>query len=422
MNRRTTFSCLLALAAMAAPPRVAAQGYTVLTLGDLGGTASGGISIDERSWVGGLSNLPGDQVAHATLWRGEKPFDLGTLGGPNSAIAWPVKNDHGLLVGISELADPDPNGARFSCAGFFGTPLTGRSCRGFRWENGLMTALPPFAGGVNSFGAGANDLGDAVGWAENGVHDATCVAPRQVLQFRAAVWRADGTMTELPPLGGDPTSAATATNDKRQVVGISGLCDRAVGRFSAQHMVLWENGAPSEIPNLGGSAWNTPTAINADGVVVGFSDLPGDTGGAANFHAFLWTKEGGLVDLGTLPGDAVSIAYGVNRKGQVVGQSIGAGGSRAFLWENGVMVDLNDRTAPGAPYLVYANDIDDRGAITGGACTACAGESLAFKALPNSSSVVNAAASTRAARKGAMTRALRTDLRRRFGIELSDVP
>src|SRR5262249_11719288 len=159
-------------------------------------------------------------------------------------------------------------------------------------------------------------------------------------------------------------------------------------------------GVASEIPNLGGSAWNTPTAINLDGVVVGFSDLPGDDGGAANFHAFLWTKTGGLVDLKTLPGDFVSIAYAVNRKGQVVGQSIGAGGSRAFLYQDGVMIDLNEHTAPGSPYLVYANDINELGEIAGGACTTCTGEAFAFKALPNASDSAGAHA---AARTGAMS-------------------
>ena len=416
--KRNLSTLVLTIAALAAAP-LAAQSYTVLTLGTLGGSSSGGITINARSWIGGLANMPDDQTAHAALWRGSKAFDLGTLGGPNSAIAWPVKNDKGMYVGISETANVDPNGERFSCASFFGTPLTGHSCLGFRWMGGAMSPLPPFAGGNNSYAAGANDLGDAVGWAENGIHDASCVPPRQVLQFRAAVWGLDGTMRELPPLGTDPTSAAVAINDKRQAVGISGLCDRAVGRFSAQHMVLWDDGVPSEIPNLGGSSWNTPTAINDEGMVVGFSNLPGDTGGIQNFHAFFWTQGGGLVDLNTLPGDVVSIAYAVNSKGQVVGQSIGANGSRAFLWQDGVMIDLNEHTAPGSPYLIYANDINELGEVTGAACATCAGESFAFKALPNASSHAGPHA---ASRNGAMSNAVRTELRRRFGIELSGLP
>ena len=74
----------------------------------------------------------------------------------------------------------------------------------------------------------------------------TCVAPQR-LRFRAAVWGPSGQLVrELKPLpgSGDTTTAATAINDRGQVVGISGICDQAAGRFSAIHAVLWQpNGA-----------------------------------------------------------------------------------------------------------------------------------------------------------------------------------
>src|SRR4051794_9373525 len=228
--------------------------YRIVSLPSLGGTASAAAGINDRSWVTGNSNLPGDGITHATLWRDRTVLDLGTLGGPNSAISWPLKDTHGFLAGISEIAQINPLGERFSCAGFFGTPRTGHSCQGFRWENGVMSALPTF-GGFNSFATGANNRGDVVGWAENTVHDPTCVAPRQVLQFRAARWESDGTMHELSPLPGDPTSAATAVNDRGEVVGISGICFVAVGSFSAAHAVIWGHGVPQQIPDFGGKAW-----------------------------------------------------------------------------------------------------------------------------------------------------------------------
>jgi probable HAF family extracellular repeat protein len=360
--------------------------YSVVGLGMLGGTVSGGSSINNRSRVTGFSNLPGDTRTHATLWRDGSTLDLGTLGGLNndlnSAVIWPVKNDRGLIPGISETPATDPLGERWSCAAFFPT-VTGHTCLGFVWQDGVMTALPTFLGGNNGYASGANNQGQVVGWAENSVHDSTCVAP-QVLQFRAALWGPNsGQIQELPPLPGDTTSAATAINDKGQAVGISGICDRAVGRFSAAHAVLWQDGTVTDIGNLGGVAWNTPTAINHQGQVVGFSDLPGDESGAPNFHAFLWTKSGGIQDLGTLPGDVYSLAFGINDRGQVVGQSIGAGGSRAFLWQNGVMTDLNTLVPPGSLYLVYANDINASGEIAGGAFDENTGESPAFLATPN---------------------------------------
>jgi probable HAF family extracellular repeat protein len=105
-------------------------------------------------------------------------------------------------------------------------------------------------------------------------------------------------MRELPPLPGDSTSAATAINDRGQVVGISGECDIAVGQLSARHSVLWEKDTVINIGDLGGDAWHTPMDINAAGDVVGFSNPRGVVGIDFAPHAFLWTRAGGIRDLG----------------------------------------------------------------------------------------------------------------------------
>ncbi len=115
-------------------------------------------------------------------------------------------------------------------------------------------------------------------------------------------------------------------------------------------------------------AWNTPTAINEAGDVVGFSDPPGDEDGSFIAHAFLWTRAGGIQDLGTLPGDEISEALGINAQRQVVGVSCGAI-CRAFIWQNGVMQNLNDIVPGGSDLLVSARDINDAGEITGDVAT-----------------------------------------------------
>jgi probable HAF family extracellular repeat protein len=179
-------------------------------------------------------------------------------------------------------------------------------------------------------------------------------------------------------------TAATAINDRGQVIGISGICDNAVGRFSARHAVLWEKGMVTNIGNLGGVAWHTPMAINDQGDVVGFSNPPGDADGRFIAHAFLWTGHGGIADLGTLPGDTTSQALGINTRRQVVGLSCGASGCRAFLWDDGVMTDLNTLVAPGfAGHLVFANDLNSAGVITGQTFDPQTGNLLAFKATPS---------------------------------------
>ncbi len=356
--------------------------YDVTNLGSLGGTASAGSSINNRGWIAGFSNLPGDATVHATLWVRGSTVNLGTLGGPNSAVLWPVKNTRGMLAGVAETADMDLLHERWSCSAFFPGDPTGHVCRGFVWEHGVMRGLPTL-GGTHGFATGLNNRGQVVGWAENTVHDPTCKLP-QVLQFRAVLWDTGRNLVhELPPLPGDTVSAATAINDRGQVVGISGICDNAVGRFSARHAVLWENGSVTDIGSLGGVSWNTPMAINRHGDVVGFSNPPGDENGAFNARAFLWTRSGGLQPLPTLDEDTISQALGINARGQVVGLSCGAGGCRAVLWQHGVVTDLNDLVGPTyAGHLIYANDINDAGEITGQATEAGTGASVTFLGRP----------------------------------------
>jgi len=358
--------------------------YHVTNLQSLGGTSSVGYSVNDRGWVAGRSNLPGNQTRHATLWRKGALTDLGTLGGANSAVLWPVKNVRGIVTGIAQTAEPDPLNEKWSC-GFFFPAATGRGtrCLGFKWKNGVMTRLPTL-GGTHGFATGSNNLGQTVGWAENTMHDPTCVLP-QVLQFRAVMWGPrNGQISELPPLPGDSVSAATALNDHSQVVGISGICDQAAGRFSAIHNVLWENGNPVDIGDLGGVAWNTPMAISQDGDVVGFANASAADEGNFNPRAFLRIEGQPIQNLGTLPGDVTSQALGINRWRQAVGQSCDVDDNcRAFLWQNGVMTDLNDLVGFGYDdVLTTANDIDDFGRITGQGFDDDAGQFVAFLATP----------------------------------------
>ncbi len=373
----------------ASVPQAAAQQYQVSYLDSLGGSNSRGNSINNRSWIAGFSRLTGNQNRHATLWRNDSLVDLGTLGSAekNSSVVWPVKNNRGIIAGISQTNTPEPNGESWSCAPFFSGPFrTGYTCVGFVWQNGLMQELAPLPGGNNSFATGADNQGQVVGWAENGVHDPTCTNG-QVLQFRPVVWGPDpAQIRELPLISGDSSGAATAINNRGQVVGISGACDQAVGRRTAKHAILWDKGRAINIGNLGAELWITPMAINDHSEIAGFgATSPDDLDG--NFlRAFFWSKKDGMKQIDPLPlaAHVSSQANAINERGQVVGSSCTiAGDCRAFVWEDGVLVNLNDLIAPGFNgVLTNAQDINDRGEITGRAFDPASGELRAFVAVP----------------------------------------
>lgn len=101
-------------------------------------------------------------------------------------------------------------------------------------------------------------------------------------------------------------------------------------------------------------------AINDKGQVVGQREWP-DTGWT---RAFLWSKEGGLVDLlnGFASPTTGSDARAINNAGQVVGAFRG----RAFLWDKGHAVDLNDLIPTDCGWFLRdARGINEQGQITG---------------------------------------------------------
>ncbi len=343
----TLFAVLLLTVRLAAQePQCKTQRYTVQDIGTLGGTFSGaGEGFSNSGLFAGYSTLPGDKAYHAFLWQKDVMIDLGTLGGLNSEASF-KPSDSGDVGGWAETSVPDPN-AEDWCG--FGTYLT---CLPFHWRNGVMTPLPTL-GGNNGFGVGMNNRGEEVGSAENTTPDPACGVYRQ----EAVIWT-KGQVYELPPFPGDTIGAARQINDWGQATGWSGTC--AAGRL---HALLWQNGTPIDLGNLGGTVDIAPWDINNQGQIVGYSYLPDNT----TFHAFLWQKRTGMIDLGTLPGDVNSGAGSINNKGQVVGGSINASDNeRAFLWQNGVMTDLNMLIPPDSPlYLLEADGINDRGQIEG---------------------------------------------------------
>jgi probable HAF family extracellular repeat protein len=363
--------------------------YAVVRLGSLGGTVGRSNGVNDRGWVSGWWNLPGDTNHHAVLWIDGQVNDLGTLGGPSSEIEYIATNDFGMLAGGSDTSAIDPYGENFCILTF----PDENQCSAFRWQNGAMSALPGL-GGNSSYAASSNRSGHIVGWAETTL-DPNCLAP-QVFDTHGALW-SGGSVRNLPPLPGDAVSAAIAINDDDVAAGGSGFCGSPgeLGFALLTRAVIWRDGLPIDLGGLGGQFNNTATDNNNRGQVVGMSDLPGD----AVTHAVLW-QNGSILDLGTLPGDAFSYAWAISKDGKMIlGQSCDASGNcRGFLWQNGVMTDVNTLIpAESQLIIIDANDTNAEGDITGQAFDPVTGEMPAIELIPCSRA--NCAECDSAARK-----------------------
>ena len=377
-NLSVCFIAMTVLAALAIPAELGAQQpqqeeekpqhYAVTDLGTLGGTFSYAGAVNNKGWAVGAATLTGDTAQRAVVWRkGIKP-EIGTFGGPNSAVFGKGLNTRGQVVGEAETSTPDPLGQDY-CG--FGTQLI---CLPFIWQDGVMTQLPTL-GGYNGNTYDVNNRGQIAGSAQNTTLDPTC--PFKFQQTPPVLWE-KSTIEQLPTFADDTFGTAFEINDQGQVVGESGDCTNPFRRA-----LLWQRDdqhswTVTDLGNLGGTVDNAAFDINNQGQVVGEAALPGNTG----TDAFLW-QEGVMTDLGTVSGDVGSSASGINDKSQVVGVSCDVNANcRAFLWQNGTMTDLNTLIPPSSPlHLVTAYDINSQGQIVGQA-QASNGELHAYLATP----------------------------------------
>ncbi len=81
-------------------------------------------------------------------------------------------------------------------------------------------------------------------------------------------------------------------------------------------------------------------AISDNGIIVGSGQIPMKGSPLGASRAFRW-KDGTFTMLGTLPGQTLSRAFGIHPRGwQVVGDARPV--DHGFIWQNGLMTDLND--------------------------------------------------------------------------------
>jgi probable HAF family extracellular repeat protein len=188
--------------------------YRVIDLGALGGSASNGFgSPSNRGWVTGDANLPGDLTEHGFLWRDGVMTDLGTLGGLNSSVSFPVKDDRGLITGVAQTETVDPLGEFWGTSLICGTAAQPVICQGFQnlergfvWQDGVMTELRTL-GGNNGAALGVNDRGQVVGVAE-----LMSCSPSSIILLRGRFTRT----LWIPPVGIIPFSATEFESNGRK--------------------------------------------------------------------------------------------------------------------------------------------------------------------------------------------------------------
>ena len=278
------------------------QGGQIIDLGTLGGSNSVADAVNNRGQVIGVAEntipdpfdfggtiiegLPSPTEWHAFLWQDGVMRDLGTLGGPDSAVA--AVNERGQIAGIS-FTNSTPN------------PTTGfPTLAPFLWQNGKMLDLGTLGG---SFGVSAhlNNRGQVVGFSDLAGD----------LAAHPYLWDG-GRMTDLGVLGGT-FGLANWINNAGEVVGGSTTPD---DQF---HAVLWTHGGTTDLGTVDGDSCSIAFVNNSKGQIVGQSF---NCDGSGEPRAVLWDKRGPIIDLNAFvpPGSDLQLveSHFINDRGEIV--------------------------------------------------------------------------------------------------------
>ena len=327
-----------------------AQGaeYVVTDLGTLGGTSASAGTVNNEGQVVGSSTVA-SAALHAYVWEGGAMTDLGTPSGYLVSYAASI-NDSGLIVGSVDGQS--------------------QSQYGYMYENGVWTYLGTLPGPDLTYSSArdVNNAGQIVGYSFTlGSGGDT----------RSWVWQ-DGVMTDLGAPAGHE-NAAFGLNETGQVVGWREYSGSNPGKRAFR----WDAGVFIDLGALPDASASSASDINDLGQVCGASSFAVPPYFSVS-RACLWDG-GAVVDLGSLPGYSASASTALNNHGQVVGwvrEGISGGATAAFIWEDGLMRDLNTLIAPDAGWDLWsAGDINDAGQIVGQG-KAPSGQAHAFLLTP----------------------------------------
>jgi probable HAF family extracellular repeat protein len=264
---------------------------------------------------------------------------------PAAATSLYSVTDLGKLPGsdFGIAADVNDIGQVVGWSSFYETPSTPFHSRAFFWENGVMTDLGTL-GGTNSQATAINNLGQVVGSAtlERAYYKTLEV-------FRPFLWSEESGMIDLTAQF-DPSltfaSAAYSINNIGQVTIVT----------TNHTSYLWENGVFTDLC-VNPSGYCEAYDINDKSQAVGSMEVEIGSIGNTIRHAFLW-ENGLIIDLGTFEEiDNFSIAHAINEVGQIVGEA----DFKIALWENGELSILGRFGG----YFANASDINDFGQVVG---------------------------------------------------------
>jgi len=201
--------------------------------------------------------------------------------------------------------------------------VAGVGYRGFLYDNGEFTTLPPVIPDAGWSSASAiNNDGVVVGYRS---------VSEDVNPYNAYIWSSDDGFTDLGLM--NPYSRAVDISEGGVVAGWTGLL------AATDEVFLWEQGEAQLLGPIPGGVTSSPGDLNNRNQVAGAGLVQVGRARENRWRAFLWDR-GCWTLIAPLPGHDRNTARALNDLSQVVGQSGDL--ETAFLWQKGSTYDLNE--------------------------------------------------------------------------------
>ena len=315
--------------------------------------------------------VPSDSVAPTGISAaGAVGFSVEAGGGAGMAAVYPItwQNDVAQPLALPQgyYGQTGGAGGGFVAGSIWPTtfnplnPMPGTYGQPVLWSGGHLQMLSTL-GEPSGEALAVNENGDTVGYLDTEGDPSDEIQP--------VLW-SNGQTTIL---GSFPSqqARAVAINNQRQI-----LLQASDGQSSNSY--VWSSGSTTPIPTLGFRSF-VANAINDGGDAVGGMSNDGDTGVAFLYHNSITAA------LTSLAGDTSENALAINNVGNIVGIGTDASGnSRALLWEDGMVIDLNALLPANSGWsLGKATAISDDGVIVGEG--AFNGQEMGFELLPSAS-------------------------------------
>jgi probable HAF family extracellular repeat protein len=318
------------LGSLSTNPNGAVNAAAINDFGQIAGRYDTGTTFTNTNATTGVVNT-NNLVRQGFIWEDGKLTAITSTGVKNGESDFGTANGTTVTLLTPNVNTISNSGVILGTADEVRQPIPKATDRALVWQKD-----------GNSYKLTINDFGGIESYSLD-INNSNLIVGRNILStgYEKTIYIENGVVKELTALGGDG-GTARGINNQGQIVGYVDS-DATLDDKFLNTAVIWEKDSAGtyQLKNLGTFGFEQATLrdINDAGSIIG--SVSNGSGTSATSNPFI-LRDGEFTALGSLGGKTGS-TNGINEFGEVVGASqIASGTNHAYVWNGGMMADLNN--------------------------------------------------------------------------------